>query len=255
MIHLLDKPTLEFDFLDKRPISERPLKRFEIVRPNGGRRRILDAPRLDAVKDPERWGRKLARRNMSFLTGTNVEVLYSSIALGTQLASFTTEDNLMKTLPVCMIPAGFFFSPNGATGKTLRVKVCGRLGTTGAPTFTWSLRLLTSTTWSAAGHLWKTAALTAGTTQTLAPWFMDFEFCLNTLGAPALSTLAGFGEVRSPLGLASPFAGTIPANNTAFTVTTYDSTVNYWLFLSATCGTSDALNLINLALMKVYGEN
>jgi hypothetical protein len=39
------------------------------------------------------------------------------------------------------------------------------------PTFTWSVRLLTSTTWSAAGVAWSTAALTAGTGVTLAPWY------------------------------------------------------------------------------------
>jgi hypothetical protein len=56
---------------------------------------------------------------MSFLTGTSSEVLYSSIATGTQLNTFTTEDNLQKTLPYVIIPAGFFFGPNGATGKSL----------------------------------------------------------------------------------------------------------------------------------------
>jgi hypothetical protein len=83
---------------------------------------------------------------MSFLTGTSSEVLYSSLATGTQLNTFTTEDNLQKTLPYVIIPAGFFFGPNGATGKSLRFKAMGRLGTTGAPTFTWTARLLTSST-------------------------------------------------------------------------------------------------------------
>jgi hypothetical protein len=192
---------------------------------------------------------------MSFLTGTSTELMYSSIATGTQLNTFTTEDNLMKTLPFCIIPAGFFYNSQGATGKSLRVKAFGRLGTTGAPTFTWSVRLLTSTTWSAAGLAMSTAALTAGTTQTLAPWYLDFEIVMRTLGAGAGSTLAMSGEVRSPLGLASPFAGTLPGNNTAFTVTTLDHSVTNYLFLSAACGTSNALNLIQLELLKVYGEN
>jgi len=192
---------------------------------------------------------------MSFLTGTSAEVLYSSIATGTQLNTFTTEDNLMKTLPYCIIPAGFFYNTQGATGKCLRVKACGRLGTTSAPTFTWSARLLTSTTWSAAGIGFSSAALTAGTTVTLAPWYLDLEIIMRTLANGAASTLAVMGEVRSPLGLASPFAGTIPASNTAFTATTYDHSVTNYLFLSAACGTSNAANLIQLEMMKVYGEN
>lgn len=192
---------------------------------------------------------------MSFLTGTSEEILYSSVATGTQLNTFTAEDNLQKTLPFVIIPAGFFYSPQGATGKTLRIRACGRLGTTGAPTFTWSIRLLTSTTWSAGGIGFSSAALTAGTTQTLAPWFLDAEITLRTLGAGAGSTLAVMGEVRSPLGLASPFAGTIPGNNVAFTNATYDHSVTNYLFLSAACGTSNALNLIQLEMLKVHGEN
>lgn len=192
---------------------------------------------------------------MSFLTGTSSEVLYSSIATGTQLNTFTTEDNLQKTLPPVIIPAGFFYNL-AAAGKSLRIKACGRLGTTGAPTFTWTLRLLTSTTWSAGGlAIGASAALTAGTTQTLAPWFLDAEFVLRTLSIAGASTIALLGEVRSPLGLASPFAGTIPANNTGFTLATLDNSVTYYLFLSATCGTSNAANLIQLEMLKVYGEN
>jgi hypothetical protein len=61
--------------------------------------------------------------------------------------------------------------------------------------------------------------------------------------------------VRSPLGLASPFAGTAPANNTAFTVTTFDNSVTQYFFLSAACGTSNAANLIQLEMLKLYGEN
>jgi hypothetical protein len=192
---------------------------------------------------------------MSFITGTSAEVLYTSIATGTQLNTFTSEANLMAALPVCIIPAGFFYGPQGGTGKALRVKAVGRLGTTSAPTFTWTLRLLTSTTWSAAGVAWSSAALTAGTTQTLAPWILDLEIVCRTLGAQGANTvLAALGEIRSPLGLASPFQGTIPANNTGFTAS-IDNSVSQYLFLSAACGTSNAANLIQLEMLKVYGEN
>lgn len=192
---------------------------------------------------------------MSFITGTNTELLYSSIASSTQLNTFTAEDSLQKTLPPVMIPAGFFNNLS-AQGKSLRIKASGRLSTTGAPTFTWSIRLLTSTTWSAGGILLgSSAALTAGTTQTLAPWVMDAEFTLRTLGVGGASTGVTIGEVRSPLGLATPFAGTIPASNTNVTVATIDNSVTYYLFLSAACNTSAAANLIQVDMLKVYGEN
>src|SRR4051812_37276505 len=117
---------------------------------------------------------------MSFLTGTSSELLYASTTTGTQLATFTTEDDLMKTLPPVIIPAGFFYNMS-ATGKSLRVKAMGRLGTTATPTFTFSVRLLTSTTWSAAGVVWSSAAITAGSGVTLAPWFLDFELTARAL--------------------------------------------------------------------------
>lgn len=192
---------------------------------------------------------------MSFYTGTQEEVLYSNFNASTNLATFTTEDNLQKTYPPVIIPSGYFLNP-GATGKCINVRAAGQLGTTGAPTFTWSVRLLTSTTWSAGGILLgATAALTAGTTQTLAPWFLDLEIGLRTLSIGGASTLVTMGNIRSPLGLATPFGGTIPANNVSPAVATLDNSTQYYLFVSAACGTSNAANLINMQQLVVYGEN
>jgi hypothetical protein len=192
---------------------------------------------------------------MSFYTGTQSEVMYNNVGVATQLATFTTEDNLQKTYPPCIIPAGFFFN-SSAVGKSIKVKAWGQIGTTGAPTFTFSLRLLTSTTWSAGGLLLgSTAALTAGTTQTLAPFTLEADISLKTLSIGGASTVQTMGEVRGPLALASPFAGTIPTNNTAITLSTLDNSTTYYLFLSVACGTSNAANLIQLTQLKVYGEN
>jgi len=191
---------------------------------------------------------------LSFLTGTQSELLYASIATGTQLNTFTTEDNLQKTLPPVIIPAGFFYN-NGAAGKSIKVRAYGRLGTTSAPTFTFSIRLLTSTTWSAGGIGFSTGAITAGTTQTLAPWLVEIDITMRTLSIGAASTIIVMGQVESALGFATPFSGSIPANNTAITNATVDNSLTYYLFLSAACGTSNALNLIQLESLKVYGEN
>lgn len=190
---------------------------------------------------------------MSFLTGTSTEVLYSSIATGTQLVSFTTEDNLMKTLPPVIIPAGFFYGPQGATGKCLKVRAYGRVGSTGTPTFTLSIRLLTSATWSAAGIAFSTAALTAGSGVTLAPFQVDIDIIMRTLATGAASTIAVMGSVTSQTAFSAQ--GVIPAANTAFTNATYDNTLTNYLFLSAACSASSASNLIQLEMLKVYGEN
>lgn len=192
---------------------------------------------------------------MSSYTNTNKEVLYNNVGVATQLNTFTTEDNLQKTYPPVIIPAGFFLNPS-ATGKNIQIKAWGQIGTTGAPTFTFSLRLLTSTTWSAGGlAIGSSAAITAGTTQTLAPFTLEAEISLKTLSIGGASTIQTMGEIRGPLALASPFAATIPTNNTAITLTTLDNSTTYFLFLSVACGTSNAANLIQLTQLKVSGEN
>lgn len=197
---------------------------------------------------------------MSFITGTGTELLYVSVATATQLNTFTTEDSLQKTLPHVIIPAGFFNPSNGGVGKTIKVRAFGRLGTTGTPTYTFNLRLLTSTTWSAGGVTWASAAITAGSGVTLSPWYLDFDITCQTVGAggAANTTLAGFGKTYGgtslPAVLASGGVFSMPVANTAFTKS-IDSSVTQYLYLSVTCGTSSPSNLIQLEMLKVYGEN
>lgn len=194
---------------------------------------------------------------MSFLTGTSSEVLYSSVATGTQLNTFTTEDNLQKTLPHVIIPAGYFYAPAGGTGKSLKVRAYYRIGTTGTPTFTFSVRLITSTTWSAGGVAWSSAAITAGSALTLAPLQLDFDIICRSVGTGGASntSLAGMGIITGGTALAAGGGSySIPNANTAFT-NSIDSTVTQYLYLSAACGTSNAANLIQLEMLKVYGEN
>jgi hypothetical protein len=194
---------------------------------------------------------------MSFITGTSTEILYSSVATGTQLNTFTVEDSLQKTLPHVIIPAGFFNPSNAGTGKSLRVRAYMRVGTTATPTFTYTLRLLTSTTWSAAGVAVSSAAITHGSTVTLAPVQLDFDIICRTVGAggAANTTLAMMGMLTAGTAFAAGGGSfSMPAANTAFTVT-IDAAVTQYLYLSAACGTSNALNLIQLEMLKVYGEN
>jgi len=191
---------------------------------------------------------------MSFLTSTNTELIYTSIAPGTQLDTFTTEDNLQKTLPPVILPAGFFGNIKDQ-GKRIRVQARGRMGTTGTPTFTFSLRLLTSTTWSAAGIGFSTAAITTASGVTLVGWELEAEIVMRTLGIGAASTILVMGKIISGAGFASPFIYTIPTGNTTFTAATYDNSVTNYLFLSAACSASSGSNLLKLESLAVYGEN
>ena len=192
---------------------------------------------------------------MSFLTGTSAELLYASITTGTQLNTFTTEDDLMKTLPPVIIPAGFFYNLSAA-GKSLYAKAFCRIGTTSTPTMTFSWRLLTSTTWSAAGVAWSSAAITMGSGVTLAPVEIDINITARALvdGATGL-TLAGWGFVKGGTSLAAGGGVySIPNANTSFT-NTIDNSVTQYLSLSVACGTSNALNLAQCEAIHVYGLN
>jgi len=197
---------------------------------------------------------------VSGYTGTPFELLYAYAAASTNLATFTTEDNLLKTYPPVFIPAGFF-GLQGGTGKSLRLRAAGQMGfTTGAPTFLWSIRLINAASppaWSAGGVLLAaTAALaTGGTAVVTTPWYMDLDVVARTLGTGAATTVVTMGEIRAPAALASPFTATIPSLAVSPAVATVDASQPYYLYLSCACGTSNSLNLINTQMLKCYGEN
>lgn len=195
---------------------------------------------------------------MSYENTVPTDCIYSYHNASTNLATFTTEDNLMKTYPPAILRAGTWLNAQ-ATGKNLRVRASGQLGSTGTPTFTWTVRLITGTTvWSAGGvPLGSTAALTTQTTVTLAYWFMDLQIGLRTLGIGGASTVVTTGTIYSPFGLATATngGGTIPASNVAPTTATVDNSVQYLLWISAACGTSNAANLINMQSLVVTADN
>ena|SRR6185437_12430161 len=193
---------------------------------------------------------------MTGFTQTTDELLYSFAGTGTQLNTFTTEASLMGAYPACPIP-GTTLTNAGMRSSSIKIKAGGRLGGSTPPTFTWFIRLTTAQppAWLIGGTLLGQTAAVASVSATLAPWYLEADIDLVTVAQGAASTVKTMGEVRAPLGLGSPFAATIPANNTSPTIATIDITQQYFLWLSAACGTSLAANLIQLEYLKVYGEN
>src|SRR6185437_7758236 len=91
------------------------------------------------------------------------------------------------------------------------------------PTFTFSVRLLSSaTSWTAGGLLLGSSnAITAGSGVTNAWAQLDCDVTLKTLAAgAATSTLSTFGTVT---GSAFATAGSIPATNVSADVSTFDA--------------------------------
>lgn len=191
--------------------------------------------------------------------GVGPELYYSFSAAGTALATFTTEASLMGGYPVPQIPATFF-KALGQVSSAMRIRAYGNAGdTTTAPTFTLSIRLLTSaTTWTAGGVLLgsTTATTMQAASLTNAWWQLDVDSILQSIAAgAATSSIGTFGTLTGPA-FASP-GGSMPATNVSANNATLDVTgaTQYFLWLSAACGTSNASNTIRLQALKIYLEN
>ena len=197
---------------------------------------------------------------MSNYNGVPVEEWYCFSAAGTALSAFTAEASLMGGYPIPQIPATYW-SKLGDQSSSMKVRAYGNVGdTTAAPTFTWTVRLLTSaTTFSNTGTpSWATAATTLnGTSLTNTWWQLDMDIQLRSIAAgAATSVLAGYGQVT---GSAITGPATLPAANTTSVVNSsnFDNTgaTQYFLWLGAACGTSNAANAISLQGLKIYLEN
>jgi hypothetical protein len=192
----------------------------------------------------------------SFTTGTSAEVMYQNIAIGTQLGNFTTEASLHGGIQEIGIPARYLFTSAGGVGKCLKLRALLRVGATATPTFTYTFRMITSTTWSAAGIAWATQAITHQAV-TLAPVMFELDIVCRTVGAGGgtNTTLVGVGICSA--GTAFGATGgmfSIPDANQAV-VKSIDSSVSQYGFMSAACGTANALNLVQMEICKMWGEN
>lgn len=193
---------------------------------------------------------------MSSYTGTIPELYYSFSAAGTALNTFTTEASLMGNYPIPQIPATFW-NKLGDLSSSMKIRAVGNCSdTSAAPTFTLSVRLLSSaTSWSAGGLLLgsSNAITMSGTSVTNAWWQIDMDVILRSIAAGAATSSVFSAGTVTGTGL----TGFIPATNTSAVASTLDNTgaTQYFLWLSAACGTSNASNAISLQGLKVYLEN
>lgn len=193
---------------------------------------------------------------MGLFTPTQAELIYAFYGASTNLATFTTEDNLMKTYPVCALPSlRQLLTDVGKRSSSLKVKARGQLGTTTTPTFTFTLRLIPATeTWSAGGIiLGVSGAITAASTVLLAPWELSVDIGLVTLPAAAVNATVKTMATITGAGF-TPAQGSIPANNVSPLLSTVDLSAQYYFWISAACSASNSLNLINMQMLKVYAE-
>lgn len=177
---------------------------------------------------------------------TVVRNLYTAIKDGTQLDTFTSEASLMTgtTHPQPVIRASDL---ENATGKMYRLKASGIVGCTGTPTFQFTVRFNAATASLAGTVMAQSAAITMQSGVSNQTWVLECGLYVRTPGSAGTWAIQD-AEVRSAGGFASPFAyGLWPGGSASDTWTvSYSTQADIYVSLSATCGTSNAANLIKL---------
>lgn len=195
---------------------------------------------------------------MSFLTGTNQELIYGSTAAGTAKASFTSEVQINDTTGMGVqahLPPDFWPPSPTAVGKGIRIVARGIFSTTGTPTYRFTVRAGSAGSTSAA-ILLGSAALTTGSDVSNQPFELQGDVILVSQGAAGPnSTVRGTGTVISP-GLATTIAGVgAGASLTTPTVATLDCSITNYINFNVACSASSASNSITLQQLLVYGLN
>ena len=196
---------------------------------------------------------------MSFLTGTNTELIYASTAAGTAKNTFTTEVGINDTTAMGVqahIPPDFWLPNQNQAGRGIKISARGIISTFTSGTFTFTIRL------GAAGNVASTpivlgsSALVMTVSQTNVPFFLEGEFFLKTIGAAGgNSTFTGVGWLHSPA-IATPFVANLyGAAATPGTVATVDTTITNYINFNVACSVSNAANGVTLQSLQVYGLN
>ena len=195
---------------------------------------------------------------MSFITGTNCELLYANTTAGTAKASFTSEVQINDTTGMgvqCHLAPDFFLPNPTAVGKGIRIVARGILSSTGTPTYTFTIRSGTAGNTTAA-ILLGSAALTTGSGVSNQPFELQGDVFLVSQGAAgANSTVRGTGMIVCP-GLATTIAGVgAGASLTTPTATTFDCSITNFINVNVTCSASSASNTITLQSLLIYELN
>lgn len=195
---------------------------------------------------------------MSFLTGTNTELIYASTAAGTAKNTFTSEVQINDTAGMgaqAHLPADFWLPNNTQPGRGIRIVARGILSSTATPTYTFTIRFGAAANTSSAIVL-GSAALTTGSGVSNQMFELEGDVILTTLGAAGTnSTVRGTGMIQCG-GLASPF--TYPVWGGAAspgTVATVDTSITNYINFNVTCSASSASNTITLQQLLIFGLN
>src|SRR3954454_13555514 len=100
---------------------------------------------------------------MSFLTGTNTELIYASTKVGIAKNTFTAETALNDEAtmgPQARLPADFWSASGNQVARGIRIAARGIVSSTATPTYTFSVRLGATAAATSGPIVLGTAALT-----------------------------------------------------------------------------------------------
>lgn len=195
---------------------------------------------------------------MSFLSGTQAELLYS-MAVPVTKNTFTTAATigpLAASAPVPKIPGGYFSENPNPLGRCLYMQAFGTIANTAAATFSPSLALNTTP-----GTIGTPAAITiysttAPTAAVVAQWNMQAWLTCTAFGETAGMTLqvnGTWGEASVATGGAAN-AGAL-GSNFAGTYTALTPATTYFLELFGAWSASNAANTTTIQQMTFWGLN
>lgn len=194
---------------------------------------------------------------MSFLTGTQMECLYTLTAQVTK-NTYTTQapiGPLTATAPIPAIPAGFFASVPNGVGRALYFKAAGTI-TNAATAATFSPAIALDSTANTALNPITIYSTVAPTASTVAQWNVEAWITCQALGQSAGMTLqvngtwqqasVATGGALNATGLGAEFAGNLTGLN---------SSIPYFVELFGTWSGSSSSNSTVLQQMFLFGLN
>ena len=195
---------------------------------------------------------------MSFLTGTNTELIYASLNAGTAKNTFTSEVTINDTAGMgvqCHLPPDFWLANNGQPGRGIKIIAEGIFSSTATPTYTFTIRSGAAANTTSA-ILLGSAAITTGSGVSNQYWRLEGEVVLTAIGAAGTnSTVRGIGYILAP-GAASPFIYPVYGGAASpGTVATLDTSITNYINFNVACSASSASNTITLQKLQVFGLN
>lgn len=156
-------------------------------------------------------------------------------AVGAAFNNFTTKKSV-DPLPVPVIPAGKL-----RLGSKILIRANGEYSTTGTPLLNWGIWFGTRAL-SITGDIALSSTITTPSGSAAFPWLMEWEGICTTIGSSG--QLNGQGTLVQGTSLTATATFPIPITQALRTVSSFDTTIERAIGVSATWGTASSSNQI-----------